>query len=124
MIKLFISQPVRGKSDEEIIAERNRIVHQVEDDFDEPVELVDSFFREPEEPLKMLGRSIQLMADADMVFCAKGWEEARGCRIEHDCAIDYGKDTIVELTAKPSWKTRRLVRKAAKRIRKLRKQNG
>ena len=37
-----------------------------------------------------LGKSISLMSDADLVVFAPGWEDARGCRIEHQVARDYG----------------------------------
>lgn len=30
------------------------------------------------------------MADADLVYFAKGWEDARGCMIERECAVQYG----------------------------------
>ncbi|RHU77980.1 DUF2829 domain-containing protein [Butyribacter intestini] len=38
------------------------------------------------------------MADADVAYFAKGWESARGCRIENQCAIEYGIDTIEDYT--------------------------
>lgn len=41
-------------------------------------------------PLYLLGQSIQLLAAADAAIFAPGWEEARGCRIEHECAVQYG----------------------------------
>ena len=30
------------------------------------------------------------MADADIVCFMKGWDESRGCIIEHDAAVRYG----------------------------------
>ena len=99
MIKLFISQPMRGKTDDEIQQERDRIFRQVSEDMDDQVELIDSFFRgyEDEHPLVLLGRSIELMAQADLVYFAVGWEEARGCVIEHKCAKAYGKEVAIEI---------------------------
>lgn len=38
-----------------------------------------------------LGRSLVMMSEADIVCFAKGWSEARGCKIEHECAVQYGK---------------------------------
>ena len=40
--------------------------------------------------MKYLAKSIELLADADIVYFANGWQEARGCKIEHDCVIAYG----------------------------------
>ena len=47
---------------------------------------------------KDLAKSLELLADADVAYFAKGWESARGCRIENQCAIEYGIDTIEDYT--------------------------
>lgn len=92
MRKLFISQPMRGKSDEEILAERERAVAEAEKILGEPVELLDTFFgtSDMSHALEYLGESIKRMAQADAAYFAPGWGLARGCRIEHDCAVEYG----------------------------------
>ena len=45
MKKLFISQPMRGKTDEEILAVRKKAIESAEKLVGEPVEVIDSFFR-------------------------------------------------------------------------------
>lgn len=93
MKKLFISQPMRGKTDEEILKERKEAIEAAERILGEKVEVIDSFFEKAPvdaKPLWFLGKSIELLSDADIVFFAKGWEEARGCKIEHECAVEYG----------------------------------
>ena len=45
MKKLFISQPMRGKTDEEILAEREKAIKSAEEMIGEPVEVIDSFFQ-------------------------------------------------------------------------------
>ena len=98
MVRLFISQPMRGKTDEEILAVREKAIKSAQKHFDEPVEVIDSFFQEaPSEGnrgLYLLGKSLELMATADAVYFAKDWEQYRGCRIENQCAIEYGLDVI------------------------------
>lgn len=97
MKKLFISQPMRGRTDEEILAERNKAIETVKDIIGEDVEAIDSFFgMAPTDvkPLWYLGKSIELMSSADYVYFCAGWEDARGCRIEHECAVQYGIDII------------------------------
>lgn len=99
MKKLFISQPMRGLTDEEIIAAREKAVLLATKAIGEPVQLVDSFFQgAPAEnrPLWYLGKSLQMLAVADIAFFAKGWENARGCRMEHLCATEYGVPVIEE----------------------------
>ena len=96
-IKIFISQPMNGKTTEEIENERNYIIDRLREN--ECVEIIDSFFKDnPYEasPLWYLGESIKLMSEADVVFFCNGWQTARGCQIEHDCALEYGIDTMYE----------------------------
>lgn len=92
-MKVFISQPMRGKSDEEILLERNQMIKKVEESATEKPEIIDSFFQNaPVEakPLWFLGKSIELLSTADVAVFAKGWKDARGCRIEHECCEQYG----------------------------------
>lgn len=101
MKKLFISQPMRGKTNEEILAVREKAIESAERNLGEKVEVIDSFFENAPvdtKPLWYLAKSIELLATADVAFFAKGWEEARGCRIENTCAIEYGIDVIEDYT--------------------------
>lgn len=99
MKKLFISQPMKGKSDEGILKERENAIKSAEELLEEPVELIDSFFQSAPadaRPLWFLGKSLELLSIADIAFFAKGWEDARGCKIEHTCAVEYGITTIAD----------------------------
>lgn len=103
MKKLFISQPMRGKTDEEILAERKKAIESAERNLGEPVEVIDSFFQNAPadaRPLWFLGKSLELFSTADIAYFAKGWEDARGCRIENQCAIEYGIEVIEDYTEK------------------------
>lgn len=98
MKKLFISQPMGGKTDEEILAVRKQAIEKASELVGEPVEVIDSFFRSAPvgaKPLWFLGKSLELLADADVAYFAPGWNDARGCIIEHDCTIAYGIESIV-----------------------------
>ena len=67
MKKLFISQPMRDKTDEEIKTERENIIKEVTNVLGE-VEVIDSFFESaPHEakPLWFLGKSLELLSTAD-----------------------------------------------------------
>lgn len=97
MKKLFISQPMRGKTNEEILAVRQKAIESAERNLGEKVEVIDSFFKDAPvdaSPLWYLAKSLELLSTADVAYFAKGWEEARGCRIENTCAIEYGIDVI------------------------------
>lgn len=92
-MKLFISQPMKGKSNEEIEAERADAIRHI-DSKGIRVELIDSFFKDaPAQaaPLWFLGESIKLLGKADVVYFCKDWQHYNGCIIEHECAVRYGK---------------------------------
>lgn len=85
MKKLFISQPMRGKTDEEILATREKAIKSAEEKIGEPVEVIDSFFQSAPadaRPLWYLGKSLELLATADIAYFAEGWAMARGCKIQ------------------------------------------
>ena len=97
MKKLFISQPMRGKTDEQILLERAKAIQKAKVEIGEEVEVIETFytdFSNDAKPLEYLARSIQDLAMADIAYFVKGWQEARGCRIEHECAVQYGIDRI------------------------------
>lgn len=99
MKKLFISQPMRGKTDGEILAARAAAVEAAQRLLCEEVYVIDSFMKDAPtgaRPLWYLGESLKLLAVADVAYFAEGWAEARGCRIEYDCAIAYGIPTIAD----------------------------
>lgn len=97
MKKLFISQPMKDKTNEEIKAEREKAIASVKEKYGDDIEVIDSFFENAPhdaKPLWFLGKSLQLLADADIAYFCKGWDQYRGCKIENTCAIEYGIDTI------------------------------
>lgn len=98
MKKLFISQPMKDKTDAEILAVRKQAIQSAKNLLGEDVEVIDSFFQDAPhdaKPLRSLAKSLELLATADVVCFAKDWEKYRGCRIENTCAIEYGI-TVIE----------------------------
>lgn len=97
MKKLFISQPMKGKTNEEIEAERAKAVEEAKTVLNDDVEVIDSFFKDASvdaRPLWFLGKSIELLSVADAAYFAKDWDKYRGCKIEHSCAVEYGIKVI------------------------------
>lgn len=92
-MKLMISQPMKGKTNKQIREEREELVKKLEL---EGHEVVDTIFTE--EPPKdidtaiyYLSKSIEAIGKVDGVVFMPGYFNARGCRIEHDVAREYGK---------------------------------
>lgn len=100
MVKVFISQPMRGLSDDAIIAKRKEVEQKIIDLYEgEPVEFIDSFFEgapHDAKPLWFLGESLKKLASADIAFFCEGYSSARGCIIEYEAARAYGIKTLVE----------------------------
>ena len=97
MKKLFISQPMRGKTDAEILAERSNAIQAAKDSVKDEIEVIDSFFQDAPvdaTPLWYLDESLKLLATADVAYFAPGWDKARGCKIENLCAKEYGVHVI------------------------------
>lgn len=96
MKKVFISQPMRGKTEIEILTERKRIIEEIRNMIGDH-EVLDTYFDDfgpGAKPLQFLAKSLWMLADADCAYFASGWQDARGCRIEHDCAIAYGIEVL------------------------------
>jgi hypothetical protein len=96
-MKVFISQVMRDKTKEEILLERESVIKYVRKIYGESAEIIDSYFGDynPQTgsiPLKFLAKSLELLADADLAIFCRNWEHARGCIIEHQCAVSYGID--------------------------------
>lgn len=76
MKKLFISQPMKDKTDAEILAVREQAIQSAKNLLGEDVEVIDSFFQDAPhdaKPLWFLAKSLELLATADVVYLAKNW---------------------------------------------------
>ena len=90
---------MKDKTNEDILAERRRAIKSAEEKLGEPIEVIDSFFQNAPtnaNPLWFLGKSLELLSTANIAYFVKGWKEARGCRVEYQCAVEYGIEIIVE----------------------------
>lgn len=96
-MKAFISQPMKDKTDEEIRLEREKAIASLKEKYGDDIEIIDSFMQgapHDAKPLWFLGKSIQMLSEADVAYFCKGWEDARGCKIENTCALEYGLEVI------------------------------
>ena len=106
MRKAMLSQPMAGKSDEEIIATREKAIKALEA---KGYEIVNTLFTDEwysnesmkergvvQIPLCFLAKSLENMSKCHAVYFCKGWNRARGCIIEHEAARAYGLEIIYE----------------------------
>ena len=102
-MKVFISQPMKDKTDKQIKEERQKAINLIKAKYNEDVEIIDSFFENAPhnaKPLWFLGKSLELLADADVAYFCKDWEKYRGCRIENICAKEYGIELSIRANDK------------------------
>ena len=99
-MKLFISQPMNGKTKEVIKKEREEAISKIKSILGESdIEVIDSFIEDAPENangLWYLGKSIELLSEADVAYFVSGWDSTRGCIIEHKCCEEYGVKIIGE----------------------------
>lgn len=96
-MRVMISQPMKGKTVEEIETERRSLVKRIEAAGHEYVNsIVDSPSNARNSALWCLGASLQILSYCDACVFMRGWDTARGCRIEHAAAIAYGLEVLME----------------------------
>lgn len=96
MKKVMISQPMKGKTNDQIREEREELAARLAE---EGLQVIDTIIeddapKDTDEAIYYLAKSIEFMSKVDLVVFMKGWERARGCKIEHEVAVEYGKDII------------------------------
>lgn len=103
---IFISQPMTGKSEEEILATRQKEIDKIHQLFDADgveINIIASYiddatrkhFKEHVSDdinwdIYWLSQSLQKLALADIIWLCDGWEYSNGCNIELECATRYG----------------------------------
>lgn len=105
-MKAMLSQPMAGKSDDEIVATREKAVAVLEA---RGYSVVNTLFTDDwynseqmaargvvQIPLCFLAKSLENMSLCHAAYFCKGWENARGCRIEHEAAKAYGLEILYE----------------------------
>lgn len=94
-MKVFISQPMRDRTDAEIRFVRKLAIEDLSSKFDTEIEVIDTFFNDEsfrDQAVVCLGKSIEKMQEAELaVFISdkEPWHAYRGCRIEFMVATEY-----------------------------------
>lgn len=106
MKKAMLSQPMAGKSDNEIVATREKTIKALEAKGYEIVNTLftDDWYKKEEMeargvvqiPLCFLAKSLEKMSLCHAAYFCKGWEKTRGCKIEHAAAVAYGLEILYE----------------------------
>lgn len=105
-MKAMLSQPMAGKTQEEIVATRERAIKTLEN---LGYDVVNTLFTDEwysqenmekrgvvNVPLCFLAKSLENMSLCHAAYFCRGWQDARGCRIEHEAAKAYGLIILYE----------------------------
>ena len=90
-MKIMISQPMNGKTEKQIKDERKYLIQELEEQGHEVIDTIIKDFDDEVSPILYLAKSIEFLDKADGIVFMKGWEDARGCVIEHLIAEKYHK---------------------------------
>lgn len=107
MKKAMLSQPMAGKTEGEIVSTREKAIKALEA---QGYTIVNTLFTDEwyskeqmtargvvQIPLCFLAKSLENMSLCHAAYFCKGWENARGCRIEHEAAKAYGLEVLYEV---------------------------
>lgn len=101
---LFISQPMSGLTNDEILKVRQNATQFISDKYpDNEILVLPSYKEQPDNTynatsaVDLLGNAISLMARANVIYFVPGWQKSRGCQIENEVARRWLEETGVEL---------------------------
>ena len=96
-MKVFVSQPMNGRDEEEVITERENYARKFIENqgiLMRTADIVIDNYHKPHAPknasrLWYLSDSLKQMSEADVVLFVPGWRKAKGCRVEMMCCKLY-----------------------------------
>lgn len=112
-MNIFLSQPMSGLTEKEIITNREKAIERLyrymenipghwpdEWKIQANCKVLDNLQFTDYGPLQHLSMDIAIMGRAQLLFAIESWEHARGCRVEHKIAEEYGLYIIEERDGK------------------------
>lgn len=106
LMKIYISIPISGYNPEEQRAKAERFEKDIEAIGHDPINPFDvqepsEYFNEKERYAYFMGFDIANLLRSDAVYFSRGWEQSKGCRLEHAAAEIYGLKIFYELDKIP-----------------------
>lgn len=100
--KLFISCPMKGRTEENIKKSFEVMKRTAEAYTGETLEVVNPYepktFESDADRIRSLGDSIRLMAEADYFITFENYFDYRGCSVENQVAALYGLKRVLAMT--------------------------
>ncbi|MBQ2635376.1 MAG: DUF4406 domain-containing protein [Methanobrevibacter sp.] len=95
--KIMISRPMKGKTKEDIDKDTNEMANLLFDYYgDDNIEIMASIVENhiKKSELECLSESIFFMSQSDILAMGFGWENSRGCKLEHEIAKAYNLPVV------------------------------
>ena len=95
-LKIMLSSSMRGKTQEEIEAEREETFDKIGYMVGVDYVVMDTVIKDAEKKseLECFSESIYLLSQSDVLCMGHDWKKARGCKLEHDIAKAYNVPII------------------------------
>ena len=93
---LMLSYPMKGKSREEVEKIRDEMIDVIFDKLGDTYIIMDTIIKDIDSKteLECFAESVYHLSQSETLLMGEGWEESRGCKLEHDIAKAYGLKII------------------------------
>lgn len=104
IVKCFISVPISGRNDEDILKDIYEAQLDAEKKIKEekPNALIIfkdgfSFNSNENNPVYLLGEAICNLSDCEYVYFCSNWDRSKGCKIENEVSLKYDKKILLSI---------------------------
>ncbi|WP_290456944.1 DUF4406 domain-containing protein [Muribaculum intestinale] len=101
-MKIYVSLPIPGHYIEQAKACASIIKQFLTSEWNTVITPFDVCLETDKPYSYYMGRDIEALLECDAIFMANGWESSKGCNLEYNAAVIYGKHIFTEIMLKNS----------------------
>lgn len=99
-MKIYVSLPITGHDIEQAKARAAIIKQLLSSEWNTVITPFDVCPEKDKPYSYYMGRDIEALLECDAIFMANGWESSKGCNLEYNAAVLYGKQIFTEIMLK------------------------